>query len=99
MFDSVRQWAAAAFALPAFALAQAPPLLPAAPAATPAPAAAAVPCDKCADGEKKEKPPFADVPPIQPLPRLGYFQNLPTGPGYYTALEWLHDEERQKPPK
>ena len=92
MFPSLRRWVAVAFAAPAFAFAQAPPptTLAEVPVVAPSPvvvlppavAPAAAPCDKCAADAKPEKPPFADVPPVQPLPRPGVFAIPPSGEGY-----------------
>jgi hypothetical protein len=61
------------------------------------PPAAAVPC---------EPPKPAPAPtwhgntyPVQPLAPPGAFQVAPTGPGYYTLLDSLRGEEREKPPR
>lgn len=42
---------------------------------------------------------FANVPPVQIFPRLGYFPITPTGPGYYSLLDVLNGTERENPPK
>lgn len=42
---------------------------------------------------------WAKVPPITPFPRPGWFQVWPTGPGYYSVADQLHDNCRQGPPK
>ncbi len=46
------------------------------------------------------KPPawWEKVPPIQPFPRPGWFPNPPTGPGFYSLLDQLNGEWREKPP-
>lgn len=42
---------------------------------------------------------FSKVPPsIRPLSRAGIFPNPPTGPGYYSAMDWLTDTYREKRP-
>jgi hypothetical protein len=41
---------------------------------------------------------FADTPPISIFPRLGFYPVVPTGPGYYSAWDFLTGEYRQKPP-
>ncbi|OWK43129.1 hypothetical protein FRUB_02728 [Fimbriiglobus ruber] len=58
-------------------------------APTPTPAADGAPAD---DIRNK-------VPPVRPLPRPGNFPILPTGPGYYSALDMLTGDYRQAPPK
>ncbi|MBO0700584.1 MAG: alginate export family protein, partial [Zavarzinella sp.] len=42
--------------------------------------------------------PWASVPVIQPLPRVGFFLVPPTGPGYYSFEDLLHGNCREKPP-
>lgn len=42
--------------------------------------------------------PWADTPVIQPLPRLGMFIVPPTGPGYYSFADFLHQELRDNAP-
>jgi hypothetical protein len=37
-------------------------------------------------------------PAVRPLPRPGEFIIFPTGPGYYSLSDLIHDNERQKPP-
>jgi hypothetical protein len=39
------------------------------------------------------------VPPIQQLPRPGWFGIPPSGPGFYTLIDALDGVERQSPPK
>lgn len=39
------------------------------------------------------------VPRVRPLPRIGNFPVLPTGPGYYSALDHLRGECLNAPPK
>jgi hypothetical protein len=41
---------------------------------------------------------FANTPPIAIFPRLGCYPVPPTGPGYYSAWDYLTGEYRQKPP-
>ena len=41
---------------------------------------------------------FANTPPTLIFPRLGLYPVPPTGPGYYSALDFLTGEYRQKPP-
>jgi hypothetical protein len=48
--------------------------------------------------EKKEKSFWETNPPIWPLPRPGWFLIFPTGPGYYSLSDYLHDNERETPP-
>jgi hypothetical protein len=38
-------------------------------------------------------------PPYRILPRLGNFLVPPTGPGYYSLLDWIRDDYREAPPK
>ncbi len=60
--------------------------------ATPAPdASPTTPADTCAN-------PWAETPSIQPLPRLGFFTVPPSGPGYYSGIEFLLKTLREKPP-
>ncbi len=42
--------------------------------------------------------PFAGTPPVFIFPRLGLYPVVPTGPGYYSAWDFLSGEYRQKPP-
>ncbi len=42
---------------------------------------------------------FANVPPIQPFPRMGYFGITPTSPGYYSLVDVLEGRYREEPPK
>ena len=39
------------------------------------------------------------VPKTRPVPRSGFFQVPPTGPGYYSLLDVLQENERSGPPK
>jgi hypothetical protein len=41
---------------------------------------------------------WTKVPPIRPAPRLGYFIVWPTGPGYYSLLDQLRGNYREKAP-
>jgi hypothetical protein len=43
--------------------------------------------------------PWANVPPVRVIPPLGVYFNAPTGPGYYSLLDVLHHEYRDKPPR
>jgi hypothetical protein len=59
--------------------------------------------DPCSDSQAQAEcgePPFdfAKVPPVRPTPRLGYFLVAPTGPGYYSFLDWLLDNRPDQPP-
>jgi len=47
----------------------------------------------------EEKPFWTKVPPLTPLPRTGWFQIPPSGPGYYSLYDLLVDNYREKPPK
>src|SRR5262245_32338943 len=58
----------------------------------PAPAAATTPCEACTAFD------FSKVPPVQPFPRMGAFLVPPTGPNYYTFMDLLRGECRDKPP-
>src|SRR5205807_2233771 len=52
-----------------------------------------------ADCQKKEaENPWLKVPVIHPVPRAGNFVVLPTGEGYYSLSDFLHDNYREKPP-
>ncbi len=51
-----------------------------------------VPCDP-------PKSVWAKVPPVTPIPRPGNFFILPTGPGYYSLLDVVEGNYREKPPK
>jgi hypothetical protein len=42
---------------------------------------------------------WTKVPPVTPLPRLGWFPMPPTGPGYYSLKDVLTDNWREAPPK
>src|SRR5262249_49785809 len=37
-------------------------------------------------------------PPVRIVPRVGNFPILPSGPGYYSARDWVRGEYRDKPP-
>lgn len=63
------------------------------------PAADAAPAK--ADGTKappKPEGPFDDAPPILIFSRLGLYPIAPTGPGFYSAADFLTGNYRQKPP-
>lgn len=55
------------------------------------------------DCEKDKKPEcktfWETVPPIHIFPRLGNFPMLPSGPGYYSLLDWWRGDYRQSRPK
>jgi hypothetical protein len=62
-----------------------------------APAAGECPVDeapKCEDAPSL----WSKVPPVQPVPRTGWFLIPPSGPGYYSFLDWVTDHYREKPP-
>lgn len=42
--------------------------------------------------------PFANTPPVLIFPRLGLYPVFPTGPGYYSAVDWLSGNYRETPP-
>ncbi|HEY7158622.1 MAG TPA: alginate export family protein [Gemmataceae bacterium] len=42
---------------------------------------------------------WARVPPLRPMSRIGYFLLGPTGPGYYSLLDWILDEPRPTRPR
>lgn len=42
---------------------------------------------------------WAKVPPVTPIPRPGNFIVFPTRPGYYSFLDFLEGNHREKPPK
>lgn len=41
---------------------------------------------------------WANVPALQPLPRIGWFSIAPAGPGYYSFRDWLTGKYREAPP-
>ncbi len=45
------------------------------------------------------KPFWTTVPHLSPLPRTGNFIIPPSGPGYYSLMDCLTDNYREKPPK
>jgi hypothetical protein len=45
------------------------------------------------------QPWWSRVPVVQPTPRTGWFLIPPTGPGYYSFVDWVHDGCREKAPK
>ncbi|MFO0929763.1 MAG: alginate export family protein [Gemmataceae bacterium] len=53
-------------------------------------------CAACKDGASDY---WAKSPPITPFPRPGFFNVWPSGPGYYSVADVLHDNCRQGPPK
>jgi hypothetical protein len=65
------------------------------------PESQSVPAPTCtAPADDPPKSVWAKVPPVTPIPRLGnYFYVPPTGPGYYSLLDWLEGNYREKPPK
>jgi Alginate export len=76
---------------------------PAAPAVPPAgevaPGAASA-CPACQPPAEEECPSiWKHVPPVRPMPRLGDFPIPPSGPGYYSFSDLLHDQYREKPPR
>ncbi len=54
-------------------------------------------CEKADDG--KPANPWAKIPPVRILPRVGNFPIPPTGPGYYSLLDFLKGNYREKPPR
>jgi hypothetical protein len=53
----------------------------------------------CDSSKAKTCPSFWEkYPPVRLLPRTGFFQIFPTGPGYYSLHDVVMDEYRQKPP-
>jgi len=61
-----------------------------------------------ADGAKakEDKPkaeecpnPWKTIPPVRLFPKLGDAPVPPKGPGYYSALDWLRDDYREKAPR
>ncbi len=70
------------------------------PAAVPPPplppaAVTSAPCEQSCPPPKSV---WDNVPPIQPVPRLGNFAVPPTGCGYYSALDAILGDCRQGPP-
>jgi hypothetical protein len=85
--------------LPA-AVEEAPPAAATAPAAGyAAPSAEPKPADAKPAEAKACKEWWEKVPVVDKFPPLGWFVNLPTGPGYYSLLDWCQDNCRQAPPK
>jgi len=68
------------------------PLL--APGSDPGDAKGTEPCNPADGGFDWKK-----VPRVRPFPRIGNFPVLPTGPGYYSALDQLRGNYLQGPPK
>lgn len=65
-----------------------------------APASGCNDCSKSEDGKGgKAGDRFANVPPVQPFPRLGYYPILSTGPGYYSLADVLQGNYRDQAPK
>lgn len=55
---------------------------------------------KPADRKEEACPnPWAKIPPVRIWPRPGFFQMPPQGPGYYSALDVLEHNWRDKPPR
>lgn len=52
-----------------------------------------------ADAACDVKPFWTGVPPLGPLPRVGYFSTPPAGPGYYSLRDALWGNYRETPPK
>jgi hypothetical protein len=73
-------------------------LPPAGPEAAGVAEAAAEPAPDCAAPEAP-KSPWEKVPPVRVFPRLGDFQVLPSGPGYYSLHDVLTGTWREGPPK
>ena len=79
-----------------------PPGVPSAPEVIPldaapplAPTEAALEgCDGKCDGFN-----FKKIPPVRVLPPAGYYPILPTKPGYYSLLDEIEGNFREKPPK
>lgn len=67
------------------------------PAEVPAATEAAAPCAACDPADAGFD--WAKVPRTRPMPKLGNFPILPTGPGYYSFLDTLRGDYRQAPPK
>ncbi|MBL8797164.1 MAG: alginate export family protein [Planctomycetia bacterium] len=60
----------------------------------------AAPADaKDADKAPECPNPWAKVPPVRVIPPAGNFSNAPTDPGYYSVVDWLRHEYREKPPR
>jgi hypothetical protein len=53
-------------------------------------------CTGCASASGDR---FKGVPPITPMPPVGWFNIAPSGPGYYSIQDQLTDNYRQGPPK
>src|SRR5438132_7251427 len=71
---------------------------PAAPAARPtSPEGEAGQCEQPPSDCQKKEPenPWLKVPVIHPVPRAGNFVVLPTGEGYYSLSDFLHDNYRE----
>lgn len=47
---------------------------------------------------KKPAGPFANTPPSGVFPRLGLYPIPPTGPGFYSGIDWLTGNYRSQPP-
>lgn len=92
----VTAWAGTGLLLGALTQGTAPAQGPGLPASAPGSVAVPLPT---APAPEEEKPWYASAPPVQPLPKTGWSPVPPTGPGFYTGLDWLKGEEREKPPK
>jgi hypothetical protein len=54
--------------------------------------------DKPGEASKASPSGWARVPDLWPIPRPGDFLLPPQGPGYYTALDWIRGDIKDKPP-
>jgi hypothetical protein len=70
-----------------------PDAMPALPAET-----GAQPNGESAQDPEPCRPRWSDVPPVRPLPRPGNFTAPPTGRGYYSLLDELTHNRRDRPP-
>lgn len=67
------------------------PVQPGATSPAPQPAQPGCECNSVFDWKK--------VPRTRPMPRPGFFPVPPTGPGYYSVLDWVRGDYLQAPPK
>ncbi len=92
--------AAASMIDPSAAAAAPSPTAPSAAPSPTAPSAAGIPCpppcpspcDRCGFD-------FSKVPPVRPLPRPGMFPIPPSGPGYYSLLDLVTGQYRERRPQ